>query len=176
MDFSYSDLRGLNFDGATFTGVKFDQAALEGVSFRGAILRDCSFRGSWSKKYYKALRTVNFDGARMDKLTYAALKGFGVEPANVTRRVRRHESCKPHPSRSRSRDCRSPTASSHVLKGVDFAVASGSIFALLGSNGAGKTTVVRILTTLLKPDGGTASVNGFDVVSQPDDGSGSRSA
>lgn len=55
----------------------------------------------------------------------------------------------------------------HVLKGVDFAVASGSIFALLGSNGAGKTTIVRIVSTLLKPDGGTASVGGFDVLSQP---------
>jgi ABC-2 type transport system ATP-binding protein len=54
-----------------------------------------------------------------------------------------------------------------VLKGVDFDVARGSIFALLGSNGAGKTTIVRILTTLLKPDGGTARVNGFDVLSQP---------
>jgi ABC-2 type transport system ATP-binding protein len=54
-----------------------------------------------------------------------------------------------------------------VLKGVDFGVASGSIFALLGSNGAGKTTIVKILATLLKPDGGTASVNGFDVVAQP---------
>ena len=54
-----------------------------------------------------------------------------------------------------------------VLKGVDFDVARGSIFALLGSNGAGKTTIVRILTTLLKPDDGTASVNGFDAVSQP---------
>ncbi|WP_433311553.1 ABC transporter ATP-binding protein [Micromonospora chersina] len=56
-----------------------------------------------------------------------------------------------------------------VLKGVDIAVASGSIFALLGSNGAGKTTVVRILSTLLKPDGGSASVNGFDAVSQPEE-------
>ena len=54
-----------------------------------------------------------------------------------------------------------------VLKGVDFAVASGSIFALLGSNGAGKTTIMKILSTLLKPDGGTASVGGFDVLSQP---------
>jgi len=54
-----------------------------------------------------------------------------------------------------------------VLKGVDFDVARGSIFALLGSNGAGKTTIVRILTTLLKPDDGTARVNGFDVLSQP---------
>ena len=54
-----------------------------------------------------------------------------------------------------------------VLRGVDFAVAPGSIFALLGSNGAGKTTVVRILSTLLSADGGTASVNGFDVATQP---------
>lgn len=56
----------------------------------------------------------------------------------------------------------------HVLKGVDFEVEKGSIFALLGSNGAGKTTIVRILTTLLKPDGGNAAVNGFDVISESD--------
>ena len=54
-----------------------------------------------------------------------------------------------------------------VLRGVDFDVARGSIFALLGSNGAGKTTVVKILSTLLKADAGTASVNGFDVAAQP---------
>jgi ABC-2 type transport system ATP-binding protein len=57
----------------------------------------------------------------------------------------------------------------HVLKGVDFEVKKGSIFALLGSNGAGKTTIVKILTTLLKQDSGTAAVNGFDVAAQPDD-------
>ncbi len=56
----------------------------------------------------------------------------------------------------------------HVLKGVDLEVEKGSIFALLGSNGAGKTTIVKILTTLLKQDGGTATVNGFDVASKPD--------
>ncbi|GAA1277526.1 ABC transporter ATP-binding protein [Planotetraspora silvatica] len=54
-----------------------------------------------------------------------------------------------------------------VLRGVDFDVARGSIFALLGSNGAGKTTVVKILSTLLKADAGTAGVNGFDVATQP---------
>jgi ABC-2 type transport system ATP-binding protein len=53
-----------------------------------------------------------------------------------------------------------------VLRGVDFEVARGSIFALLGSNGAGKTTVVKILSTLLKADAGTARVNGFDVAAQ----------
>src|SRR5258708_4927494 len=56
----------------------------------------------------------------------------------------------------------------NVLKGVDFTVEQGSIFALLGSNGAGKTTLVKILTSRLKQDGGTAIVNGFDVVSKPD--------
>jgi len=55
----------------------------------------------------------------------------------------------------------------HVLKGVDFEVEKGSIFALLGSNGAGKTTIVKILATLLKQDSGTAAVNGFDVASKP---------
>lgn len=55
-----------------------------------------------------------------------------------------------------------------VLKGVDFEVEKGSIFALLGSNGAGKTTIVKILTTLLIQDSGTAAVNGFDVASRPD--------
>jgi ABC-2 type transport system ATP-binding protein len=54
----------------------------------------------------------------------------------------------------------------HVLRGVDFAVARGSIFALLGSNGAGKTTVVRILSTLLRADAGTTTVNGLDVATQ----------
>jgi len=57
----------------------------------------------------------------------------------------------------------------HVLKGVDFEVKKGSIFALLGSNGAGKTTIVKILTTLLKQDSGTATVNDFDVAAKPDD-------
>ncbi len=55
----------------------------------------------------------------------------------------------------------------HVLRGVNFDVAPGSIFALLGSNGAGKTTMVKILSTLLRPDAGTATVNGFGVTTHP---------
>ena len=55
----------------------------------------------------------------------------------------------------------------HVLKGVDLDVAPGSIVALLGSNGAGKTTAIKILSTLLKADGGTAAVNGYDVATHP---------
>ena len=53
-----------------------------------------------------------------------------------------------------------------VLTDVDLAVPAGTIFALLGSNGAGKTTIVKILSTLRKADGGTATVNGFDVATQ----------
>lgn len=56
----------------------------------------------------------------------------------------------------------------HVLKDVSFTILKGSIFALLGSNGAGKTTVVKILATLSKPDGGNATNSGFDVVRQGD--------
>jgi ABC-2 type transport system ATP-binding protein len=57
----------------------------------------------------------------------------------------------------------------HVLRGVDFDIARGTILALLGSNGAGKTTVVKILSTLLKADAGAAGVNGFDVATQAAD-------
>jgi ABC-2 type transport system ATP-binding protein len=53
-----------------------------------------------------------------------------------------------------------------VLDGVRFAVKRGEIFALLGSNGAGKTTAIKILATLLPADGGTAEVCGFDVAKQ----------
>jgi ABC-2 type transport system ATP-binding protein len=62
-----------------------------------------------------------------------------------------------------------------VLRGVNLEVARGSIFALLGSNGAGKTTVIRILATVLRADAGTARVNGFDVAAQAADVRGSIS-
>jgi len=56
-----------------------------------------------------------------------------------------------------------------VLDGVDLDVRPGEIVALLGPNGAGKTTLVTILTTLVLPDAGTATVAGFDVVTEPDE-------
>jgi ABC-2 type transport system ATP-binding protein len=53
-----------------------------------------------------------------------------------------------------------------AVAGVDLDVAEGEIYAFLGPNGAGKTTTVRILTTLLRPTGGSARVAGFDVVAE----------
>jgi ABC-2 type transport system ATP-binding protein len=55
-----------------------------------------------------------------------------------------------------------------VLSGVDLDVDAGTVLALLGPNGAGKTTLVNILSTLVVPDGGTAVVDGHDVVRDPD--------
>ncbi len=55
-----------------------------------------------------------------------------------------------------------------VLDGVDFDVEAGTVFALLGANGAGKTTIVKILTTLAAADGGRARVAGHDVGGEPD--------
>lgn len=66
------------------------------------------------------------------------------------------------------KDLRKSFKDTDVLKGVDLEVEKGSIFALLGSNGAGKTTIVNILSTLLKSDGGSASVCGYDVSVQPE--------
>lgn len=55
-----------------------------------------------------------------------------------------------------------------VLDGIDFEVPEGTTFALLGPNGAGKTTTVQILSTLIRFDGGTATVAGHDVRREPD--------
>ncbi|MBP8023486.1 MAG: ATP-binding cassette domain-containing protein, partial [Paludibacter sp.] len=51
-----------------------------------------------------------------------------------------------------------------ALKNVSFEVSKGEIFGIIGPDGAGKTSLFRILTTLILADNGTATVNGFDVV------------
>ncbi|MFH8492327.1 ATP-binding cassette domain-containing protein [Streptomyces longisporoflavus] len=54
-----------------------------------------------------------------------------------------------------------------VLEGIDFDVAAGSVFSLLGPDGAGKTTTIDVLTTLLRADAGTVRVAGHDVATEP---------
>ena len=54
-----------------------------------------------------------------------------------------------------------------VLDGIDLDVAEGTVYALLGPNGSGKTTTVQILSTLLPPDGGTVRVAGHDLDTEP---------
>ncbi|GAA0816883.1 ATP-binding cassette domain-containing protein [Spirilliplanes yamanashiensis] len=56
-----------------------------------------------------------------------------------------------------------------AVRGVDLTVAEGEIFGFLGPNGAGKTTTLRMLATLLPPDGGTATIAGVDLLSSPGD-------
>ncbi|MBA2680317.1 MAG: pentapeptide repeat-containing protein [Ktedonobacteraceae bacterium] len=84
VDFHYCDLSGQRFDGQTFIGVTFDLSALKDASFQGATLKNVSFRpvGLWSMK--RAIQSIHVDGAMMDKLTYAALKGLGVDVSKVT--------------------------------------------------------------------------------------------
>jgi uncharacterized protein YjbI with pentapeptide repeats len=86
VDFKLSDLSGQSFDGQTFIGVKFDKAALTEASFKGATLKNVSFQPGFTltKKYYRMLKTINFDGATMDKLTFAHLKGMEVDLSKVT--------------------------------------------------------------------------------------------
>ncbi|MFD4128056.1 ATP-binding cassette domain-containing protein [Streptomyces globisporus] len=54
-----------------------------------------------------------------------------------------------------------------AVKGIDFDVAAGELVGFLGPNGAGKTTTLRMLTTLLRPTGGTATVGGCDLLTDP---------
>ncbi|MDX3524787.1 ATP-binding cassette domain-containing protein [Streptomyces scabiei] len=55
----------------------------------------------------------------------------------------------------------------HAVRGLDLAVAAGTVIGMLGPNGAGKTTAVRLLATLLRPDAGSARIAGHDLVREP---------
>ena len=55
-----------------------------------------------------------------------------------------------------------------AVRGIDFHVQPGEVFALIGPNGAGKTTTLRMVATILRPTAGTITMNGIDVVKEPD--------
>ncbi|HVT13995.1 MAG TPA: ABC transporter ATP-binding protein [Fimbriimonadaceae bacterium] len=54
-----------------------------------------------------------------------------------------------------------------AVKGIQFSLRPGDVFGFIGSNGAGKTTTIRMLATLLEPTGGTATLNGVDILRDP---------
>lgn len=55
-----------------------------------------------------------------------------------------------------------------AVNNISFSVGQGEIFGLLGENGAGKTTTLRLLATMLKPTSGTATLNGYDLIDEPE--------
>src|ERR671931_254223 len=68
--------------------------------------------------------------------------------------------------KSTSGFARRRTKTIEAVRGIDFAVAEGEVFGLLGPNGAGKTTTIKMLVTLLPPDGGSATVGGYSITRQ----------
>ena len=69
--------------------------------------------------------------------------------------------------RSRQRDVREHDGWFHAVRDVSFQCGPGEVLGLLGPNGAGKTTALRILSTALRPDAGSARINGIDIVAEP---------
>lgn len=85
VEFKNCDFRGQCFDRQIFIDVKFGNGALNNVTFKGATLKNVLFRAGYAltNKYYRVLKTICFDGAMMDKLTYVSLKGLGVDLSGV---------------------------------------------------------------------------------------------
>jgi uncharacterized protein YjbI with pentapeptide repeats len=85
VQFEKSDLQGVSLDKQVFINVRFGDSSLKNTSFKGATLKNVSFTPpfAFTKKYISALKTINFDGAFIDKLSYNSLKGLGANVANV---------------------------------------------------------------------------------------------
>jgi uncharacterized protein YjbI with pentapeptide repeats len=85
VDFKNANLRGLCLDGQTFIDVEFHNTMLNGATFNGSTLKNVSFRSTaLTNKFYRTVKTISFDGAMMDKLTFAAFKGIGADLSKVT--------------------------------------------------------------------------------------------
>src|SRR3954449_8210584 len=80
-----------------------------------------------------------------------------------------YESDVPHTPAVEAHDLGKRYGDVWALRNLDLFVPRGTVLGLLGHNGAGKTTAIRILTTLALPTTGTAAVAGYDVVTSPDD-------
>jgi len=94
-------------------------------------------------------------------ISQATSKGVDADLSKVT--ILYEEEKKMKKNMIEVKDLRKSYKNVEVLKGVDLTVEQGNIFALLGSNGAGKTTMIRIMTTLLKADAGSVVINGFNI-------------
>lgn len=85
-----------------------------------------------------------------------------IEVKNVSKRFRHKEA-----GQSKLRDVRQGDGWFHAVRNVSFSCAPGEVLGLLGPNGAGKTTTLRLLATALRPDQGSITINGIDVLAQP---------
>src|SRR6188508_1305379 len=88
-----------------------------------------------------------------------------VQVRDLSKRYRKPKKSRSWWGRLASVD-RSPPEYHVAVSGVSFDIKAGEIFGLLGPNGAGKTTTIKMLCTLLAPTGGTATINGYDVVKE----------
>jgi ABC-2 type transport system ATP-binding protein len=191
VDFGGAKLERLKFPGSTVSGLDFSKAKCGNVDLRGARLgeRDDSGAdgsGAGIKAGFESLSGVRIDTLQLMTLAPFLAHHLGItvkdlfaRRAGLTLTLRQPRMLTGMSIPSAVNQAQRPAIrvqgleksykELRVLRGVDFEVERGSIFALLGSNGAGKTTVVRILSTLLAADAGTASVNGFDVAAHPAD-------
>src|SRR5262245_28414182 len=85
---------------------------------------------------------------------------FAVEACALTKRYT-HQRSLSEIARGR------PAAETHALKDVSLTIEEGEVFGLLGPNGSGKTTFLKLLSTILSPTSGTATIFGYDVLREP---------
>jgi ABC-2 type transport system ATP-binding protein len=88
-----------------------------------------------------------------------------VQVRDLSKRYRKPNTARPWWAKLAPVD-RSPPEWHVAVSGVSFDIKAGEVFGLLGPNGAGKTTTIKMLCTLLEPTGGTATINGYDVVKE----------